>query len=145
MMRPSTILLLLLWAFTTKAQTPLTEEPEFLRFGCGDIDVRCGAVMSKISVEVRAVYLIPDAGWTADLFLVRHDFEKGWINRVNEWGYNAFAYSAVGTGHADAPPTDDLKILSEQNVYQPTPRTTGTRPDHVVGKGMSRFSCARRW
>lgn len=111
------LLLIMAHGLTLSAQTPLTEEPEFLRFGCGDLKFRCGAILSKVSVDARAVYLIPDEGWTADIFLVRHDFEKGWMQRVNEWGYNAFGYTAVGTGHADLPPDDDLKVLSEKNVY----------------------------
>jgi hypothetical protein len=109
--------LLLCAAGAAAAQTPLTEEPEFMRFGCGDLKWRCGLMMSKVSNHARAVLLYPDAGWTGDVFLARHDFAKGWVRRVNEWGYNAFCYTAVGTGHADAPPSDDLYMLSKMNAH----------------------------
>lgn len=110
-------LLMLTFTVTAHAQTPLTEEPELMRFGCGDLKWRCGAIMSKVSVNARAIYLVPDAGWTGDVFMARHDFAKGWVNRANEWGFNAFCYSAVGTGHADAPPSDDLYMLSKFNAH----------------------------
>jgi hypothetical protein len=119
------------------AQTPLTEEPEFMRFGCGDLKWRCGMMMSKVSNHAQAILLYPDAGWTGDVFLARHDFAKGWVRRVNEWGYNAFCYSAVGTGHADAPPSDDLYMLSKMNAHGSYQAGVSCAPALAIAHGQS--------
>ena len=123
-------------ALSATAQTPLTEEPEFLRFGCGDLQWRCGLMMSKVSNNARAVLLYPDEGWTGDAFLARHDFAPGWVRRVNEWGYNAFCYSAVGTGHAESPPSDDLYMLSKMNAHGAYQAGMACGPLLAIAHGM---------
>ena len=127
---------LLALAATATAQTPLTSEPEFMRFGCGDLKWRCGLMMSKVDNNAQAVLFVPDAGWTGDVFMARHDFAPGWVRRANEWGYNAFCYSSVGTGHADVPPSDDLHMLSKMNTQGTYQASMACGPTLLVADGL---------
>jgi len=109
----------------------------FLRYGCGsDLKIRGGATLSLASKSYHGITFVPDFGWTGDLFLARHDLQKGWTHRAGEREYNAFCYTAVGTGLADPPGTDDLILLSEKNAEAVYQLAMSSQPDFLIAHGL---------
>ncbi len=113
------LFLLLALGLTANSTTWAQElhEPRYIENNAGDLDFRTYFYGSFVGTHQPAIYFVPDAGFTGDLFVATAEREPGWVQLANDREWNGFSLSNVGTGRAPEPPSEDLIELTDKAIY----------------------------
>ena len=131
--------ILIVGAVHTPSWAQEIHEPRYIENNAGDLEFRTYFYGSFVGTHQPAIYFVPDAGFTGDLFVATAEREPGWVQLVNEREWNGFALSNVGTGRALPPPSEDIVALTDKAIYGAMQMgiATGARVAFAQGLGAA--------